>query len=114
MRRDPRHDEAVELLRRATRRLVTSNHVRGETWTLLRRRDGHVRAVEFLDVLRRTPRVEVVTVSESLEAESLSWLRRHDEREYSLVEATSFALMRNLGIREALEFDGDFAAAGFV
>jgi predicted nucleic acid-binding protein len=43
----------------------------------------------------------------------LRWLRRHDEREYSFVDATSFALMRSLRIREALAFDGDFTAAGF-
>ena len=39
-------------------------------------------------------------------------LRRHDEREYSFVDATSFVLMRLLRIRAALAFDGDFSAAG--
>jgi predicted nucleic acid-binding protein len=53
-------------------------------------------------------------VSNELEAESWAWLRRHDERAYSFVDATSFALMRRLRIREAFAFDGDFAAAGFV
>ena len=114
MHRDARHRDSVELLRRAARRLVTSNHVRGETWTLLRRNEGHARAVDFLDMLARSPRVDVVAVGEKLEEESLAWLRRHDEHAYSFVDATSFALMRRLGIRDALAFDGDFAAAGFV
>jgi uncharacterized protein len=34
--------------------------------------------------------------------------------ECSFVDATSFVLMRSLRIREALAFDGAFAAAGFV
>jgi predicted nucleic acid-binding protein len=94
--------------------LVTSNHVRGETWTFLLRRAWHEAGVRFLDALERTERISVLFVDERLERESLDWLRRHDEREYSFVDATSFALMRSLGIREALAFDGDFAAAGFV
>ncbi|MGH7425248.1 MAG: hypothetical protein ACREJP_03680, partial [Candidatus Methylomirabilales bacterium] len=33
---------------------------------------------------------------------------------YSFVDATSFAIMRRLRIREALAYDGDFSAARFV
>jgi predicted nucleic acid-binding protein len=41
--------------------------------------------------------------------------RRHDEREYSFVDATSFApLMRSMRIKRVPAFDGDFAAAGFT
>jgi uncharacterized protein len=115
LRDDARHAEAVALLERWERdRLLTSNHVRGETWTFVRRRRGHASAAAFLDTLERTARVEVRHVEPELEEESLQWLRQHDEREYSYVDATSFALMRKLGVREALSFDGDFAAAGFV
>jgi predicted nucleic acid-binding protein len=93
--------------------LVTSNHVRGETWTLLRARAGHTRAVGFLETLRTSTATTVVLVSEELEGEALRWLERHDERPYSFVDATSFAVMRAHGIREALTFDEDFSAAGF-
>lgn len=113
-RRDGRHAEAVELLRlHADRHLLTSNHVRGETWTFLRRRVGHGAAVDFIDAVERSPRLRVVTVTDELEQEALNWLRRHDEREYSFVDATSFAILRSLRAREALAFDGDFSAAGF-
>jgi len=70
--------------------------------------------VGFLDRIDRSPRVRVAFVSEALEREALRWLRRRDEREYSFVDATSFVLMKSLRIREALAFDGDFAAAGFT
>jgi predicted nucleic acid-binding protein len=112
-REDALHDEAVKLFRQhESERLVTSNHVRGETWTLLRRRRGFRSAVAFLDRLEQTTRLRIEFVGRELEAEALRWLR--DEREYSFVDATSFALMRSLRSREALAFDGDFAAAGFV
>jgi predicted nucleic acid-binding protein len=114
-RRDRHHDEALELLEQhAPVPLVTSNHVRGETWTFLRRRSGHGAAVDFLDAVRSSPRLEVMFADGSVEDEALRWLRRHDEREYSFVDATSFTLMRARRIRDALAFDGDFAAAGFT
>ncbi len=58
--------------------------------------------------------VRVESIDEELEAEAWAWLRVHDERPYSFVDATSFALMRKLRLTEALAFDGDFAAAGFT
>ena len=113
--RDSRHVDAQTLLQvHGDEALLTSNHVRGETWTLLRRRSGHRSAVAFLDLVERTPRLHVEYVLRDLEREALDWLRRRDEREYSFVDATSFALMRTLRIEEALAFDGDFAAAGFT
>lgn len=114
-RRDKRHLDAGELLRQyADRALVTSNHIRGETWTYLRRRAGHAAAVDFLDALERSSRIQVIQVEHSHESTALRWLRRHDEREYSFVDATSFALMRALRVKEAFAFDGDFTAVGFA
>jgi predicted nucleic acid-binding protein len=86
----------------------------GETWTLLRRRSGHAAAAGFLDRMQALKGVQIVHVDEATEAEAWRWLRARGEREYSFVDATSFAVMRRRRIREALAFDGDFNAAGFV
>jgi predicted nucleic acid-binding protein len=94
--------------------LLTTNLVVGETWTFLRRRLGHRAGVDFIDRVARSLRVVTVYVDEAAEAEAWIWLRRHDERSYSYADATSFAVMRKRRVYEALAFDGDFAAAGFI
>lgn len=112
---DAWRDEAVTLLAQlGSHRLVTSNHVRGESWTFVNRRYGHRAGVGMLDRLQSGMRLQIEHVSPRLEEEALQWLRTRAEREYSFVDATSFALMRSLRIREAFAFDGDFTAAGFV
>jgi predicted nucleic acid-binding protein len=114
-RRDAHHQEATALLAaHADDRLVTTSEVRGETWMFLRRRAGHDTAVRFLDAVSASPRVEVVRVSEPAESAAEQWLRQRDDREFSWVDATSFATMRELRTTEAFAFDGDFSAAGFT
>jgi predicted nucleic acid-binding protein len=115
MRRDARSEDARRLAAAyAGSPAATSTLVLGETWTFLRRREGHAPAMRWLDRLAAETAVRIERVTPDLEDEAWAWLRLHDERPYSFVDATSFALMRRLHIREALAFDGDFAAAGFV
>lgn len=111
--RDERQAEALRLLRQTREQLFTTNHIRGETWTFLRRRAGQRYAVRFLEHLDQSDRVRVTFVTEPQEQDALRWLRRHDERPYSFVDATSFIVMRALHVRQALSFDSDFTAAGF-
>ena len=113
LRRDANHGTAVQLWTPG-QSLLTTNQVVGETWTFLRRRDGHPSAVSFLDAVEAADWLSVVHVEESVEREARAWLRRHDERVYSFVDATSFVVMRRERLQEALAFDGDFSAAGFV
>ena len=112
--RDGRHEQAAAVWAATQGPLLTTNHVVGETWTFLRRRAGHTTAVRFVEALSRSERVTTEHVSEVVEDEAWAWLRRHRDREYSFVDATSFTLMRRRRLSEALAFDGDFAAAGFV
>ena len=113
LRRDTNHDDAVRLWSPG-QPLLTTNHVVGETRTFLRRRDGHAPAVGFLDAVESADWLTVVHVDAGIEREARAWLRRHDERVYSFVDATSFVVMSRERLGEALAFDGDFSAAGFV
>ena len=90
---DARHPAALALLASLgrTEQVLTTNLVVGESWTFLRRQDSNPTAVAALE-----------------------WLRRHEERVYSFVDATSFRVMRDRRLREAFAFDQDFAAAAFV
>jgi predicted nucleic acid-binding protein len=54
-----------------------------------------ISAVESADWLT------VVHVDEGIEREARAWLRRHDERIYSFVDATSFVVMRRERLGEA-------------
>lgn len=113
-RRDNRHPASKAIWESGAGVLVTSELVMGETWTFLTRRAGHAAAVRFLNAADNLDGLTVRSVDEDLHAEAWRWLRRHDERPYSFVDATSYALMRRMRVREALAFDGDFSAAGFV
>jgi predicted nucleic acid-binding protein len=113
-RRDEHHRESVALWADRSQPLATTDLVVGETWTFLRRKVGHAEAVGFLDAVEASPRLSVIDVDPATRASAWAWLRRHDERDYSFVDATSFEVMRRQRMSEALAFDGDFAAAGFI
>ena len=116
---DARHPEALEALARvgSGEQVLTTNLVLGETWTFLRRKDGHRTAVGFLDrvaVLESERKLVLHAVTGEQESRAWARLRRRGEREYSFVDATSFEVMRARRLREVLAFDNDFAAAGFI
>ena len=115
LERDSRHLEAVTLLReKGGQQLVSTNHVMGETWTFVNNRSGHETASRWLALHGTSRRLNTQFVSPEQEQAAWRWLAKHDERAYSFVDATSFAVMRSLKVREALAFDGDFTAAGFT
>ena len=114
--RDERHDASVRTLHQlgASRRLLcTTNHVAGETYTLLRVRLGHEAAQAALRRMRESRMVERVFVPEEWEEEAERLLAQYADQDFSYVDGTSFIAMRRLGIAEAFAFDRHFNVAGF-
>lgn len=113
---DPHHATVADALRErvsARARIVTTNLVIAETHVLLLRRGGRQAAMRFVaDV--GTPPTLVVHSTAELEARAVTdWLSRYEDQGFSLTDAVSFAVMRELGIGEVLALDAHFAVAGF-
>src|SRR5215469_16415182 len=114
---DAHHEEAASALRGLIALpivLVTTNHVVGETYTLLRVTRGYNACRRFLESLDQTRRLERIFVSQDLERRAFAILDRYRDHHFSFVDATSFGFMRAERIRHAFAFDSHFADAGFV
>jgi uncharacterized protein len=115
--RDRGHGAAARRFRRATgerRRIVTTNHVVGETYTLIMGRLGPRTAQAFLGRVRSSLILQRVHVLDEWEVEAERLLVQYHDQRFSYVDATSFVTMRRLGIQEVLAFDTDFVIAGFT
>jgi predicted nucleic acid-binding protein len=92
--------------------LVTSDHVLVETWTLLRYRIRRQAADRFWESIRSGVSViEPVGAADLEAAWQIGTLWR--DQDFSIVDRTSFAVMRRLGIERAASFDADFAIFRF-
>jgi len=92
--------------------LVTTDHVLAETWTLLRYRVHRHAAERFWEGLRNgTAAIEPVGTADLEAAWQIGLLYR--DQDFSLVDRTSFAVMRRLGIERAASLDDHFAVFRF-
>src|SRR5579864_8723620 len=92
--------------------LVTTDHVLVETWTLLRYRMRRQVAERFWESLRKGVAVVEPVGAADLEAAWQIGVSFRDQ-DFSMVDRTSFAVMRRLGIERAASFDDDFAIFRF-
>jgi predicted nucleic acid-binding protein len=90
-------------------RLYTSNYIVAEAHSLVLNRLGRRLAARFLAEIDRSP-TTVVRVAEEDERRARDILDRYADKDFSLTDATSFAIMERLGIAFAFTFDSDFAA----
>lgn len=90
---------------------ITSNYVLVETTALLQRRHGLSAVSALLDRLMAVVRTEWVTPEQHHAA--LAGVLAGGRRGPSLVDCTSFELMRSLGIDRAFAFDNHYTERGY-
>lgn len=110
----PRHPEVVAAWNEEIAGdgiLFTSNYVLVETFALAQRHLGLNAARALGDVL--VPLMHVLWVDEALHTAAAAALFAAGRRKLSLVDCTSFELMRQYGITDVLTLDRDFTHYGF-
>ena len=107
---DPNHNEAVGVWRYLASEaalIVTSNYVVVESVSLLHHRGGIGQVRRFHDDLLGVTAVE--WIDSATHAAAFAELLGGSRRGPSLVDLTSFQLMKQRGLRQALAFDRNFA-----
>ena len=112
---DPAHQRVVELRRRFSRQgvLVTTDYVLDETFTRLFARCPFPAAVAFSDGVFQAQQAGMLLVEiigpERFRAAYRLRLRYRDKPVISFTDLTSFVVMRELKLRDALTADAHFA-----
>ncbi len=111
---DESHARALatwDRLASASQALITSNYVLVETFALVQSRLG-LQAARALqeDVL---PGLRVVWIDAEVHAAAVTAVLATGRRGVSLVDCSSFEVMRRRGLRQAFHFDRHFTQQGF-
>lgn len=113
---DANHEKARDIFPRLLKKsgkLITSNHVIGETYTLLRMSRGYDAAMRFIRLIRESPRLEEYFADQEMERKAYVLLQQYRDQSFSFVDGLSFSIMKDEKIQSCFAFDIHFHIAGF-
>lgn len=105
-------DQLRGLLARHAARFFTTSSVLAETHALVLSRFGAPIALRVLDSIDNSSSTTVIRPTTSDEDRARSILHDYADKDFSLTDATSFAVMERLGLDAAFTFDHHFAQYG--
>lgn len=114
---DASHPEARTIATRLAAerwRSFTTNFVVAETHALVLARRGRAAAARVLAEIDTVSARVIVRAEEEDERRARAIIRQYADKDFSLTDAISFAVMERLGIGHAFAFDRHFAQYGFT
>lgn len=93
--------------------LISTNFVQDETLTLLRIRLGIDAAEQWWTRVAQSPRLRWEAIDAQRTERALAWFFKWRDKSFSFTDCSSFVVMRELRIRQALTTDHHFRQAGF-
>ena len=115
-RQDPAHAAAQQRVHRLASggsRLILTDYILDESITLARARAGVMAALKLLQIVEQSNALTLVWVGEERFDLAKAYFRKHADHDFSFTDCTSFVVMRELKLKEALTTDRRFAEAGF-
>ncbi len=113
---DQHHLRASSILEHLTTqrtRCVISEWVLVESLTAIRFRVDHERAVRFGHAVLKSRIAELVPYDSKVFQRAWDIFQRYEDKAFSFVDCTSFAIMEQLGLTMAFAFDRHFEQYGF-
>ncbi len=92
---------------------MLTDYIINEACTLAKARAGRYGALRLLEILDRSEAFRMTWIGAERFEAAKTYFRKHADHGYSFTDCTSFVVMRELEIQEALTTDGHFAEAGF-
>ena len=113
------HAAAAVIYREAhrhRRQLLTTNYILAELVALLTspKRIPRSGIIAFITAIKADSQIEVVHLDAALNEQAWQLLVDRQDKESSLVDCSSFVLMKQRGLVEALTTDHHFEQAGFI
>jgi predicted nucleic acid-binding protein len=115
-KKDAHHPDArevVESVLRAGRRFVVTDYILAETVNLANARSGTRVAGRVFDLIEQSAGIRIEWIGIARFDLTKAFFRKYADHAYSFTDCTSFVLMRELRISQALTTDHHFSEAGF-
>ena len=110
---DQWHSRARALSLQPAGPLLTTEFILTEVGDALSQPENRVRFAHLLELLRAQPDVEIVPASSDLFQRGCKLHAQRPDKEWPLTDCTSFVVMGERGIEQALTSDHHFSQAGF-
>lgn len=115
----PHHLQADHHFRQALqqrRNLITTNYIIAELVALLHSplRIPRSRVFDVIDGIKAAPYVQVICIDQAIDTAAWELCKSRADKNWSLVDCSSFVVMQQLSLQEALTTDHHFEQAGFM
>jgi len=118
--KDLNHESALNFIKKLNGKykLITTNYVLDETYTLLLMNTGYQTTIAFkqrIDIMIASQVLEIVWIDEAIANRAWQIFAKFNvDKEWSFTDCTSYAVMKQLNIAEAFTLDPHFAQMSFV